>query len=265
MVTHAHALQEADETLATFEAAYPEAVLASANLYGEVPPASEPASTVDTATSPVETGTPTQAVLSEPLPVTESPTIPDGQPQQSHPKSLSFVDTPSPQVGEEKTDSPGSVTKAGSLKTRLRSRQKHSKQPGLARSVRQRTAPALPGVRKKKSSKHQPLPESPSTPLVTDSGYLVTDAPRGTPPTRPKRPDAGAAELYHRLLLLFAIRRIIIEALKGSKNMNSVFTLNKVSLFPVYHLWTFSRSLFSLLLISVEVNPSHEILVSMAN
>ena len=49
------------------------------------------------------------------------------------------------------------------------------------------------------------------------------------------------------------------------KTMNSVFTLFGVSLFPVNHLWIFSTSWFSLLSISVWVNPSHEILVSSAN
>ena len=115
-VTPANTLKEADDALVTFEAAYPEAVLASVSLYGKDPLATEPASTVDMNTSPVETETSTQVVLTEPLPISESPTIPDGQPQQSHPESLSFVDTPSPQVGDETTDSAGSIVKAGSLK-----------------------------------------------------------------------------------------------------------------------------------------------------
>ena len=144
-VSPADALTEADQALITFEAAYPEAVLAAAKLYAEVPKGTE------------EIETSTSEVPSEPLSVPESPNIPDGQP----------------------------------LKTRRRSRHKSSKQPGLASCVRHRTTPVLPGVRKKKASKHQPLPESPYTPLVTDSGYLVTDAPRDTP--KPQRPDTGAA------------------------------------------------------------------------
>ena len=97
-VSPAATLKEADEALVTFEAAFPEAVLASVNLNSEDPPATEPASTIDMNTSPVETKTSTQVVLTEPLPISESPTIPNGQPQQSHPESLSSVDTPSPQV-----------------------------------------------------------------------------------------------------------------------------------------------------------------------
>ena len=142
--TPADALKEADEALVTFEATYPEAVLAAANLV------------VDTDTAPVETKTSTSE---EPLSVPESPSIPDGQP----------------------------------LKTRRRSRHKsRSQSKELASCVRQRTTPALPGVRKTHKSKQQP-PESTYTPLVTDSGYLVTDTPRGTSPARPQRPDTGAA------------------------------------------------------------------------
>ena len=147
--TPAATLKEADEALITFEAAYPEAVLASANLYGEVPKGTEPGAT----------NTSTSEVLSEPLPVPESPVITDGQP----------------------------------LKTRRRSRHKsRSKTKELASCVRQRTTPVLPGVRKSRKSKQQP-PESSYTPLVTDSGYLVTDTPSGTSPARPQRPDTGAA------------------------------------------------------------------------
>ena len=162
--TSAHTLSKTDKALVNFEAAYPAAVLAPTNLCGE--------------DQPTETET-------------DSPTIPDGQPLKSHAESLSIGDTPSPQIGNEPIDSTGSGIKTGSLKTRRRSRHKSSKQPGLASCVRHRTTPALPGVRKKKASKHQPLPESPYTPLVTDSGYLITDAPRDTP--KPQRPDTGAA------------------------------------------------------------------------
>ena len=48
MFTPAHALKEANESLATFEATYPEVVLASVNLYGEIHPTTGPTSTVDT-------------------------------------------------------------------------------------------------------------------------------------------------------------------------------------------------------------------------
>ena len=116
VVTHGHALQEADETLATFEAAYPEAVLASANLYGEVPPASEPASTVDTATSPVETGTPTQAVISEPLPVTESPSIPTVNPSSHTPRVSPSWIPPRLKLGKRRLTLLGPLLKPDHLK-----------------------------------------------------------------------------------------------------------------------------------------------------
>ena len=106
-----------------------------------------------------ESTTSTSEILSEPLSVPESPVITDGQP----------------------------------LKTRRRSRHKsRSQTKELASCVRQRATPALPGVRKSRKSKQQP-PESPYTPLVTDSGYLVTDTPKGTSPAGPQRPDTGAA------------------------------------------------------------------------
>ena len=157
-VTPADDLKEADEALVDFEAAYPEAVLAS-DKSSEVPNVTELTSVVDTATSSVETETSTSVVISEPPPTPESPIIPDGQP----------------------------------LNTRRRSRHKsRSQSKELASCVRQRTTPTLPGGRKSRKSK-QPPPDSPYTPLVTDSGYLVTDTPRGTSPSKPQRPDTGAA------------------------------------------------------------------------
>ena len=126
----------------------------------------------------------------------DSPAIPDGQPPRPRAENPSPVDIPSPLLFPtgESTDSAATTTKSGPLKTHRRSRHKSKSPTGLASCVHRRTTPALPGVRKKTSrGQHQPPPDSPYTPLVTDSGYLVTDAPRVTSHTRPKRPDTGAA------------------------------------------------------------------------
>ena len=103
------------------------------------------------------------------------------------------TDTPSPLIlPEGETNDSTASTTDGSLKTRRRSRHKSSSPTELASFVRSRTTPALPGVRKKHSrAKNQPPPDSQYTPLVTDSGYLITNAPKGTPSVRPKRPDTG--------------------------------------------------------------------------
>ena len=66
-------------------------------------------------------------------------------------------------------------------------------------------------------------------------------------------------------ITIFGLFVIDAKRYLDPKTMNSVFTLFGVSLFPVNHLWIFSTSWFSLLSISVWVNPSHEILVSSAN
>ena len=168
---------EAQAALATFKAAYPEIVRAAEELYGEVLPANESEESRDS--------------------LTDSPAIPDGQPSKPRTEDPSIIATPSPQVilGEVQTNSAETSTDAGSLRTRRRSRHKPDKsspQTELASCLRQRTAPALPGVRKPQQSSQQ-LPDSPYTPLVTESGYLVINTPRGTSPNRPQRPDTGAA------------------------------------------------------------------------
>ena len=178
--------QKAEAALTTFEVDYPEIVKEAEELYGDIDP--EPPLTDVPSNSPAETTTSSQAVFSA------SPDIPNGQPVRPHTENLSSTDNPSPPILPEQmeTDRTESSTDAGSLKTSRRSRHKsRSTNNELASCVRRRTAPALPGVRKPNPSTPHP-PDSPYTPLVTDSGYLVTDPPRGTPPTRPKRPDTGA-------------------------------------------------------------------------
>ena len=173
-----HALNDADEALASFAAAYPEVVRAAAEMFGEIQPANEPALTDYASQSSV---TPSDSLV-----------IPDGQPPHTRTVNPSTDVTPLP-PGEGDTDLTETSTNAGSLKTRRRSGKKSHTQTELASCIRQRTAPALPGARTKKTqAQHQPPPDSPYTPLVTDSGYLVTDPPSGTPPTRPTRPDTGA-------------------------------------------------------------------------
>ena len=189
-VTPGQALKDANEALATFEASYPEVVRTADELLGEVQPLTEPP--------------PTDVMNNNSLPPTESLSenpsvsmeIPDGQPPRPHIETPSPVNISSPLLFpvDETTDPDASTNKSGSLKTRRRSRHKSKSPAGLASCVRQRTTPALPGVRKKTSrAQHQPPPDSPYTPLVTDSGYLVTDPASGTTPTRPTRPDTGAA------------------------------------------------------------------------
>ena len=113
--------------------------------------------------------------------------IPDGQ----RPRVDSFLsDANSPL-----TDSGESSAKAGSLKTRRRARYVVRQKGTLASCIRQRTAPSLPGARKKKPLTPQP-PDSPYTPLVTSSGYLVTSTPSDTAHDHPKRPDTGAVETF---------------------------------------------------------------------
>ena len=178
--------QKAEAALTTFEVDYPEIVKEAEELYGDIDP--EPPLTDVPSNSPAETTTSSQAVFSA------SPDIPNGQPVRPHTENLSSTDNPSPPILPEQmeTDRTESSTDAGSLKTSRRSRHKsRSTNNELASCVRRRTAPALPGVRKPNPSTPHP-PDSPYTPLVTDSGYLVTDPPRGTPPTRPKRPNTGA-------------------------------------------------------------------------
>ena len=109
--------------------------------------------------------------------------IPDGQP----PRVDSFL----PDANSPLTDSGESSAKAGSLKTRRRARYVVRQKGTLASCIRQRTAPSLPGARKKKPLTPQ-LPDTPYTPLVTSSGYLVTSTPSDTAHDHPKRPDTGA-------------------------------------------------------------------------
>ena len=168
------ALTDADEALASFAAAYPEVVRAAAEMYGEIPSVNEPALTDIASQSSV---TPSSSLV-----------IPDGQPSRTPTVNPSTDATPLP-PGEGETDSTETSTNAGSLKTHRRSGKKTHSETELASCVRHRTAPALPGARKKQ----QPPPDSPYTPLVTDSGYLVTHTSSSTLPTRPQRPDTGAA------------------------------------------------------------------------
>ena len=168
---------EAQAALATFKAAYPEIVRAAEELYGEVSPVTVSEECRDS--------------------LTDSPAIPDGQPSKPRTGGPSNIVTPSPQVipGEVQINSAETSADAGSLSTCRRSRHKPDKsssQTELASCLRQRTAPALPGVRKPKQSSQQ-LPDSPYTPLVTESGYLVVNTRRGTSPNKPQRPDTGAA------------------------------------------------------------------------
>ena len=166
---------DACEALARFEAAYPQIAKAAEELYGDSTAANESDQSR--------------------VPPSDSPAIPDGQLVKPHTGDLSSTDNPSPPITPEetKTDRPESSTDSGSLKTSRRSRHKtRSTDQELASCVRQRTAPALPGVRKQHPSTQQ-LPDSPYTPLVTESGYLVTNTLRGTSPNRPQRPDTGAA------------------------------------------------------------------------
>ena len=186
-VTPGQALKDADEALANFEAAYPEVVRAAEEQSVEVRHPTEPPST-NVIPPAIESPSANPSVSLE---------IPDGQPLRPHTENPSPVDISSPLLFPEgeATDSAASTTKSGSLKTRRRSRHKSKSPTGLASCVRQRTTPALTGVRKKTSrAQHQPPPDSPYTPLVTDSGYLVADARTDTSPTRPKRPDTGAVE-----------------------------------------------------------------------
>ena len=165
----------AAEALATFEAAYPEIVQAAKELF-----------------APIETANGPENRQENP---SDSPAIPDGQTLRPSTGNSSTSETPSPPILPEELETVGTETSAdtGALKTSRRSKHKaRSKQEDLASCVRQRTAPALPGVRKPGLSSQQP-PDSPYTPLVTDSGYLVTNTPSDTSPNRPKRPDTGAA------------------------------------------------------------------------
>ena len=118
-------------------------------------------------------------------PEANSPGIPAGQPQKQSTEDFHLMDTSTPL-----SNSDGSSSKAGSLKTRRRAHYPINQKGKLASCIRQRTAPTLPGKRK---AKCQPPPDSPYTQLVTDSGYLVTNTPRGISPDRPTRPDTGAA------------------------------------------------------------------------
>ena len=163
----------ATKDLAVFEAAHPVIVKAAEELYFEKSPAHVPEQRSE---SP-----------------SDSPAIPDGQLVKPRTEGPSTVDFPQSQVIAEVvvTDSAETPTNTGPLNTR-RSRHKSDKSQvttELASCLRTRTTPVLPGSRKKQ----QPPPDSPYTPLVTDSDYLVTDTPRGTSPTRPQRPDTGAA------------------------------------------------------------------------
>ena len=167
---------DAVEALATFESTYPEIVRTAGDVFAHFEPENEPENRQENPS--------------------DSPAIPDGQPPRPRAENPSPVDIPSPLLFPtgESTDSATTTTKSGHLKTNRRSRHKSKSPTGLASCVRRRTTPTLPGVRKKTShGQHQPPPDSPYTPLVTDSGYLVTDAPRVTSPTRPQRPDTGAA------------------------------------------------------------------------
>ena len=185
-------LKEAEEALTTFEAVYPEVVLAATELFGD----SEPVSPNVSDNSLSKTETPLSVVTTESSPVIsyENPSasleIPDGQPRGPN-IEISPLSLPC----EEPADPSVLTNIAEHLKTRRQSRHK-SKGPSpdvLASCVRTRTTPALPGGRKNQSqTQHQPLPDSPYTQLVTDSGYLVTNPPPDTPCTRPKRPDTGA-------------------------------------------------------------------------
>ena len=113
-----------------------------------------------------------------------SPEIQDAQPKKQLTEDLPSMDTSTPP-----SDSGASSAKVGSLKTRRRAHYPVHQKGKLASCIRQRTAPTLPGKRK---AKCRPPPDPPYTPLVTDSGYLVTTTPGGTSPGRPKRPDTGA-------------------------------------------------------------------------
>ena len=168
---------DACAALVTFAAAHPQIAKAAEELYGDSTPANE---TDQSRVHP-----------------SDSPAIPDGQPTKPRTEGPSTTTTPSPQgiPGEVEPTSTESSLNAGSLNTRRRSRHKSDKthpQTELASCLRQRTAPALPGVRKPSQSSQQ-LPDSPYTPLVTESGYLVTNTPSSTSPNRPQRPDTGAA------------------------------------------------------------------------
>ena len=101
-----------------------------------------------------------------------SPEIPDAQP-----KKQLMEDLPSMDTSTTVSNTGESSAKTRSLKTRRR-----------AHYPVQRTASTLPGKRK---ANCQPPPDSPYTPLVTDSGYLVKTTPGGSSPGRPKRPDTG--------------------------------------------------------------------------
>ena len=167
------------EALTTFESAYPEIVRTSGEVFAHFDTENEPENRQENPS--------------------DSPAIPDGQPLRPRTENPSPVDISSPLLfpASEQTESATTTTTTGPLKTRRKSRHKSKSPTRLASCVRQRTTPALPGVRKKAScGQHQPQPDSPYTPLVTDSGYLVTDAPRDTSPTKPKRPDTGAVEAF---------------------------------------------------------------------
>ena len=195
-VTLGQIFNHAVEALATFKAAYPEIVRAADELFGDIEPENEP-------------------VKSQEKP-SDSPAIPDGQPLRPCTENPSSVDTPLLFVSpaEETADSGASTTMSGSLKTHHRSRHQSLSSTELASCVRTPTTPALPGARKKKSrAEHQPPPDSPYTPLVTDSWYLFTDAPRDTSLPGPKGRIQERWELSHRLLLLIPTRRIVIKVL----------------------------------------------------
>ena len=164
---------DAAEALATFEATYPEIVRTAGEQFVHVDSEDEP-----------------ENLLENP---SDSPAIPDGQPLRPSIGNSSTTETPPPPIPSGKLETVGSETSSdtGSLKTSRRSKhQSRSKHQDLASCVRQRTAPALPGVRKPGLNSQQP-PDSPYTPLVTNSGYLVTNTPSGTSPNRPTRPDTG--------------------------------------------------------------------------
>ena len=168
---------DAVDALATFKATHPAIVRAAEELFGAIEPEHESGKSHQQNPS-------------------DSPSIPDGQPSRPCVENPSSVDSPLLFVSpaEETTDTGASTTKSGLLKTNRRSRHQSPSPTELASCVRTRTTPALPGGRRKTSTtQHQPPPDSPYTPLVTDSGYLVTDTPKGTPTARPQRPDTGAA------------------------------------------------------------------------
>ena len=149
------------KAVVTFEAAHPEIAKAAEELYGYSSPVNE---------SEQHRESPS-----------DSPAIPDGQPTKPRTEDPSTIVAPSPQVAPEEVEAGSASASAstGSLNTRRRSRHSSDKshsQTELASCLRQRTTPALPGVRRPKQSSQEP-PDSPYTPLVTDSGYLVTNYP----------------------------------------------------------------------------------------